>query len=102
IWLANDLIRARYRKSLEEEELVQPGKVEKYVFQGNYLTSRTIAKGSRLRVEFGYVDAPNMEKNYNSGKDISTETAKDARTATIKLHHSKEYPSAIRLPIKRQ
>ena len=102
IWLANDMIRARYRKSLEEEELAQPGKVEKYVFKGNYLTSRIIPKGSRLRVEFGYVDAPNIQKNYNSGKDVSTETAKDARTVTIKLHHSKEYPSAIRLPIKRQ
>lgn len=101
IWLANDLIRARYRKSLEKEELVQPGKVETYLFKGNYLTSRTISKGSRIRVEFGYVDAPNMQKNYNSGKNISTETAKDARTVTIKLHHSREYPSAIRLPIKR-
>ena len=25
----------------------------------------------------------------------------DVRTVTIKLHHSKEYPSSIRLPIKR-
>ena len=101
IWLANDLIRARYRKSLEKEELVTPGKVEKYVFDGNYLTSRTIGKGSRLRLDFGYVDAPNMQKNYNSGKDVSYETADDARTVTIKLHHSKNYLSAIRLPIKR-
>ena len=101
IWLANDMIRARFRKSLEKEELVKPGKVEKYVFDGNYLTSRTIGKGSRLRVEFGYVDAPNIQKNYNSGKDVSTETADDARTVTIKLHHSKDYPSSIRLSVKR-
>ncbi|GAI82959.1 unnamed protein product [marine sediment metagenome] len=78
---------------------MEPGKVGKYVFDGNYLTSRTIGKGSRLRVEFGYVDAPNIQKNYNSGKDVSIETADDARTVTIKLHHSKDYPSSIRLPI---
>jgi hypothetical protein len=43
-------MRARYRRSLVQEELVEPGKIERYEFSTFTFFSRRIAKGSRLRL----------------------------------------------------
>ena len=48
-------------------------------------------------------DAPNSifwQKNYNSGGVVADETAKDARTAHVKIYHDAEHASAIDLPLR--
>jgi hypothetical protein len=40
-----------------------------------------------------------MEKNYNGGGVVAEESGKDARTAHVTLHHNKEYPSYVELPV---
>ena len=40
-----------------------------------------------------------LEKNYNSGGVVSSETAKDALTAVVKLYHDDRYPTMLTLPI---
>jgi hypothetical protein len=42
-----------------------------------------------------------MQKNYNSGRVVSDETAKDARTAHVVLFHDAQHPSALEIPIGR-
>lgn len=97
--LAFDVMRARYRKSLREPVLVQPGAIERYDFERFNFIARRVAKGSRLRLVVGPVNSRNMEKNYNAGGAVAEESAKDARAVTIKLYHDAAHPSALYLPI---
>ncbi len=99
IYLTSDVMRARYRKSLEKEELVKPGKIEVYNFKTFYFFSRTISKGSRLRLVISCINSPNWQKNYNSGGVVAEETAKDAKIAIITLYHDEKYPSCLELPV---
>jgi predicted acyl esterase len=58
-----------------------------------------VAKGSRLHL---VIRAPNSiywQKNYNSGGDVSAESAQDARTAHVTLYHDAEHPSHLELPV---
>ncbi len=75
IQLSQDLLRARYRRSLERETLVTPGEIERYVFDGFNFFSRRISRGSRLRL---FINSPNsiyLQKNYNSGGEVLSERA---------------------------
>ena len=40
-----------------------------------------------------------IQKNYNSGGDVSRESGKDARKVTVTLYHDASRPSALYLPI---
>lgn len=92
-------MRARFRESLEREELVEPSSINRYEIKSLYMLSRRLRKGSRLRLLVGYLDSSAYQKNFNSGKDVSLESAADARTCTIKLHCSPAYPSSLEIPI---
>lgn len=99
VMLAGGAMRARHRESLRAETLVEPGKVQRYDIGNFTFVSRQVAKGSRLRLVLGPVDSLYAQKNYNSGGVVADETGGDARTVTVKLHHSSEYPSALYVPI---
>ena len=99
ILLTQDALRARYRESLKEARPVTPGQVNRYEFGAFPYFSRRMAKGSRLRL---VIRAPNSiywQKNYNSGGDVSAESARDARTAHVTLYHDAEHPSHLELPV---
>ncbi len=99
ILLSQDLLRARYRESLSEAKLVKSGEINQYEFKGFTFISRRIAKGSKLRLVINCPNSINIQKNYNSGGDVSKETAKDARTAHVKLYHDAEHSSYLEIPI---
>jgi len=99
VLLAEDLMRARHRESLEKATLVTPGAVLRYDFDKFPFFSRLVAKGSRLRL---FLRCPNtiyLEKNYNSGGVVADETAKDTRVAHVTLYHDAQHPSALTLPV---
>jgi hypothetical protein len=99
IKLTQDYLRARYRESNRVEKLVEPGAINLYSFDGFTFFSRRIAKGSRLRLIISCPNTIYMEKNYNGGGVVAEESGKDARTAHVTLHHNKEYPSYVELPV---
>jgi putative CocE/NonD family hydrolase len=99
VLLAQDLMRARYRESLQEEKLIKPGEINRYVFDGFNFFSRLLAPGSRLRLVLRCPNSIYLEKNYNSGGVVSDETAKDARTAHVTLYHNDTHPSLLELPV---
>ncbi|MFC2131040.1 CocE/NonD family hydrolase [Bacteroidota bacterium] len=99
IYLTSDLMRARHRNSLEQEEFVEKDEIYLYNFKTFHFISRKLMKGSRLRLVVGALNSPYYQKNYNSGGDVSFETAKDAKTAKVKLWHNSDYPSSLILPI---
>ncbi len=99
IYLGECPLRARYRKGVEEPDLVTPGKVHHYQFDRFYWFSREIKAGSRIRLVIAPLNTPKRDKNYNSGGKTIHETDQDARTATIKLHMSGKHPSFLSLPV---
>ena len=97
--LADDKQRARYRKSLLQEELIEPNQVNKYVFATFRLFSRQIAKGSRLRLVFSTLNSPDYQRNVNTGGRISDDTIKDGKPVKVMLYHNSLYPSRLLLPV---
>lgn len=97
--LAEDTLRARYRDSLAKATLVEPGRVVRYRFDSFNFCARRLQEGSRLRLVVTCPNTIHMQKNYNSGGVVADETAADARTATVRIHHDAERPSRLVLPL---
>jgi putative CocE/NonD family hydrolase len=98
-FIADDMLRARYRKSFREATLVKPGTIERYDFDHFTFSTRRIAKGSRLRLVVSPMNSLWNQKNFNAGGVVADETGKDARTVTVTLYHDAAHPSALSLPI---
>ncbi len=101
VFLTEQTMRARYRDSRRQEALVKPGEIIRYRFDRFDFFSRRVAQGSRIRLLIRSPSGASIQRNFNGGGVVSDETAKDARTATIELHHSTRYPSTLSLPIGR-
>ena len=99
IALTSAAVRARYRESLRQAKPVPQGEIVRYTFDNFTYFSRRIAKGSRLRLVLYCPNSINLEKNYNSGGDVSRESGKDARTAHITVYHDAGHASALELPV---
>lgn len=99
VLLTADALRARYRESTRKPVLVEPGRIVKYEFRSFTFFARRIAKGSRLRLMLHSPNSIQMEKNYNSGGAVASESGKDARTAHIALYHDAGHASFLELPI---
>lgn len=99
VMLTSATMRARYRDSLRDAKPVPLNEPVKYVFDDFTFFSRRLAKGSRIRLAIASLNAPDVEKNYNSGAVVADETAKDARTAHIRLLHDAAHPGTLALPV---
>jgi putative CocE/NonD family hydrolase len=89
-------IRARYRKSLAKQELLQPGKVYRYEID-LWHTGVTIAAGHRLRVEVSSAAFPLFDRNLNTGGSNETETK--YVTARQTVYHDAGRASYVLLPM---
>ena len=89
-------IRARFRNSLSEPELLEPGKVYEYIID-LWHTGITLEKGWRIRVEVTSAFFPFFSRNLNTGGHNEMET--EYIQAEQKIYHSKRYPSHILLPV---
>jgi len=98
--LWSDIRRLRYRESLREAKLVQPGEIVKCDFNPGLFVARRLMKGSRLRLVVTAVNSIFWQKNYCSGGAVAEETAKDARTCHVHVYHDAAHASAIQLPLR--
>jgi hypothetical protein len=96
--LGVDMLRARHRRSLRSAELVEPGTINEYVFRRMPFIGRRLEKYSRVRLVVSCPNSPYTQKNYNSGDDVSCETAADARVASVTIHHAAPHASYVVLP----
>ena len=92
-------LRLRYREGRAKPVLLTPGQPTQVEFDEFRFMSRRIAAGSRIRLLIQSPNSIHLEKNYNSGGDVSRESAKNARTAHLKLHHEPGRWSTLALPI---
>ena len=99
IALWSDLRRLRYRESLRQEKLVQPGEIVKCDFAPGFFVARQLMKGSRLRLIISSPNSIFWQKNYNTGGVVADETARDARAAHIRIYHDPAHSSAIQIPV---
>jgi putative CocE/NonD family hydrolase len=100
IALWSDIRRLRYRDSLRQGTLVKPGQIVRCEFDPGLFIARRLMKGSRLRLVVSSSNSIFRQKNYNSGGVVADETAKDARTAHVKIYHDGTHASAIQFPLR--
>jgi predicted acyl esterase len=98
-YIASDMLRLRYREGLNQPKLAVPDEVYLCKFNTPYFTALEAKKGSRFVLAINAINSPNVQKNYNSGKDVSIETREDAQTAVISIYHSPEMSSYIKIPV---
>lgn len=91
--------RVRYREGYDKEVFMEKGKVYK-VDLTPMATSNLFKKGHRIRIEVSSSNFPRFARNLNTGGKNYDE--KDAVVAHNTIHHSKEYPSQISLPISKK
>ncbi len=88
--------RVRYREGYDKEVFMEEGKIYQ-VDLTPLSTSNYFEKGHRIRIEVSSSNFPRFARNLNTGGTNYDE--KEGVIANNKVHHSKDYPSQIRLPI---
>lgn len=78
VQLAPYWARASYVGDRSRRHLLTPAKRERLEFQSVRLMSRQLQQGSRVVVVFAAIKEPGRQINYGTGKDVSSETVRDA------------------------
>ena len=94
--LVHGVLRARYRDSFAEPELLKPGEVYEYRID-MWQTGITVPVGARLRVEVASASFPMFSRNLNTGGHNETET--EFTTAEQTIYHDQQHPSHVLLPV---
>ena len=94
-YLADGILRARYRRTRERAEPLEPGRVETYAIDLG-ATSNVFKAGHRIRLYVSSSNFPRFARNANTG-----EAAGAARTekATQTVFHDRLRASALVLPV---
>ena len=93
--VAVGMVRARYRKSLAQPELVQPGKTVKYTIELDP-TSNAFLPGHRIRLDITSSDFPNYDRNHNTAADQNSDI--ELKTAQQIIHHGGVHATRVILP----
>lgn len=93
--LTDGIVRARFRESLQEEKLMEPGKVYPFTIK-LYPTSNVFKKGHRIRVDISSSNFPRFDVNPNTGEPLQQHRRTVIATNTI--YYGGEHPSHIVLP----
>jgi hypothetical protein len=88
--------RLRYREGYDKEVFMENNKVYK-VELTPMVTSNYFAPGHKIRIEVSSSNFPRFERNMNTGGNNYSESK--GIVVENKIHHSKQYPSVIKLPI---
>jgi putative CocE/NonD family hydrolase len=94
--LCDGIIRARWRDSLTEPALIEPGRIYRYEID-LWVTSNVFLPGHRIRVEISSSNFPRLDRNPNTGHKFGADAK--LRKATQTIYHDADHPSHIILPI---
>jgi len=94
--LCDGILRARYRDSLREPKLLEPGKIYRYEID-LWVTSSVFLLGHRIRVEISSSNFPRFDRNLNTGEPCGTGMTWTKATQTA--YHDRDHPSHIILPV---
>ncbi len=94
--LCHGIVRARYRESLTQPTLLEPGRAYEYTIAVNP-TSNLFRRGHRIEVQVTSSDFPNFDRNHNTGgNDYAEATLVTARQTVF---HDAARPSRVILPV---
>src|SRR3989339_650286 len=88
--------RLRYREGYDKEVFMEKGKVYK-VDLTPMVTSNYFAPGHKIRIEVSSSNFPRFDRNLNTGGNNYDESK--GVVVENKIHHSKQSPSVIKLPM---
>ena len=94
--LTDGIIRARYRNSMSNPELVETGKAYRYDID-LWATSNVFKAGHRIRLEISSSNFPRFDRNTNTGNIIAEDT--ELRPALQTVFHDSEHPSYVSLAL---
>ena len=94
--LLDGIIRARYRDSVEEPQLMEPGAVCRFGID-LWATSNVFLPGHRIRLEISSSNFPRFDRNLNTGAPFGEGAA--GVTAQQTIFHQADRPSCLVLPV---
>jgi putative CocE/NonD family hydrolase len=94
--VADGIVRARFRKSIFEPQMVTPGEVNEYIINmGN--SGQLFRKGHRIRIDISSSNFPGCDRNMNTGNATGEDALGIPAMQTI--FHQQRYASFIDLPV---
>jgi uncharacterized protein len=99
--LTDGILRARWRRSATVPEPLEPGEVAELRIDLG-ATANRFAAGHRIGLEVSSSNFPRFDRNTNTGGTIAHETDADAVVAVNRVHHGRERPSRLVLPVVRR
>ena len=94
--LADSIVRARFRNSLEKAELLEPGEVSEITID-LLGTANRFQKGHRIRLDISSSNFPFYDVNPNTGERPGYHTRMIPAVNTI--YHDREHPSHVLLSL---
>src|SRR5262249_5072837 len=94
--LLDGIIRARYRESGSQPQLMEPGKPYQFTID-LWATSNVFRRGHRIRLEISSSNFPRFDRNLNTGDRFGEGTKCVPAHQTV--FHQTEMPSHVLLPL---
>jgi putative CocE/NonD family hydrolase len=94
--VADSIVRARYRDSLEKATLMKPDAIYTFSIE-MYPTSLIFKRGHRIRLDVSSSNFPRFDVNPNTGEPLNNNRRWAAADNVI--YHDPQHPSSIVLPI---
>lgn len=98
-FMTSNTIRGRFKDDYENEKLLIPNTINIFDFKNFAFISREIEKGSSIRIVITSPNNITSQKNYCGGGVVAKETAKDAKTAHVKIYSDKKHQSFLTIPV---
>ncbi len=96
--LTEGILRARYRTSMTEPELLEPDAIYELRLD-LWATANVFLPGHHIRLEVASSNFPRFGRNSNTGGEIASEAASHYQSAINRVFHNAEHPSRLILPI---
>lgn len=94
--LEDGIIRARFRNSLEHEDLMKPGEIYEFTIR-LYPSSNVFKAGHRIRLDISSSNFPRFDVNPNTGEPLNDNRRTVSATNTI--YHDRAHLSHVILPV---
>ena len=94
--LTDGILRAKFRRSWEHPELLEPEEVYRITVD-LMPTSNLIVEGHRIRLDVSSSNFPRFDVNGNTGENPAVSSVKISAINTI--HHDGDHPSHVLLPV---
>jgi len=94
--IADGIVRARYRNSISQPELLTPGEVVEFIIRLGP-ASQLFRRGHRIRIDIASSNFPTYDRNLNTGNRVGEDS--EGIPALQTVFHQTGYASYIDLPI---